>query len=82
MNVKLTLTIEESIILKAKSYAKLNGRSLSDIVESYLKIVSSQSVEEELPLAPITRSLKGSFKADSDFNYEEQLQQALTEKYF
>ncbi len=82
MNVKLTLTIEESVILKAKSYAKLNGRSLSDIVESYLKIVSSQSVEEELPLAPITRSLKGSFKADSDFDYEEQLQQALTEKYF
>jgi len=36
MNTKLTLTIEESIIEKAKSYARKNGRSLSDIIENYL----------------------------------------------
>jgi uncharacterized protein (DUF3820 family) len=37
MNAKLTLTIEQSVIEKAKIYAKSRGRSLSDIIESYLK---------------------------------------------
>ena len=41
MNTKLTLTIEQSIIEKAKKYASGKGRSLSDIIENYLKIIGS-----------------------------------------
>ena len=37
MNTKLTLSIEERVIQQAKEYAKKNGRSLSNIVEEYLK---------------------------------------------
>ena len=37
MNTKLTLTIEQEIINKAKKFAKENNRSLSDIIENYLK---------------------------------------------
>ncbi|MEY2652300.1 MAG: hypothetical protein RLZZ321_1393, partial [Bacteroidota bacterium] len=29
MNIKLTLSVEEEIIVKAKAYAKANGKSLS-----------------------------------------------------
>ena len=39
MNTKLTLTIEDDVIKKAKSYARSKGRSLSDIIENYLKAV-------------------------------------------
>ena len=39
MNTKLTLTIEQAIIEKAKFYAKEKGRSLSDIIENYLKVL-------------------------------------------
>ncbi len=39
MNTKLTLTIEKTLIAKAKQYAKGKGRSLSDIVENYLKVI-------------------------------------------
>jgi len=60
MNTKLTLTIEQSVIEKAKSYAKEQGRSLSDIIENYLKaITSEQQLEEEL--SPSIKSLQGSF---------------------
>jgi hypothetical protein len=52
MNSKLTLTIEKSTIRKAKKYAKLSGRSLSNLVESYLEKltqaeISSLGVPEE-----------------------------------
>ena len=42
MNTKLTLTIEESVIAKAKKYAKDKYRSLTDIIENYLKVLTNQ----------------------------------------
>ena len=42
MNTKLTLTIEQEIIERAKLYAKSKNRSLSDIIENYLKILTKK----------------------------------------
>lgn len=42
MNTKLTLTIEREIIERAKNYAKEKNRSLSDIIENYLKILTKE----------------------------------------
>jgi predicted CopG family antitoxin len=41
MNTKLTLTIEQSVIEKAKKYAKEKERSLSDLIENYLKSLTN-----------------------------------------
>jgi len=40
MSAKLTLSIEEEVIEIAKQYAKKQGRSLSNIVEEYLKSIA------------------------------------------
>ena len=80
MNTKLTLTIEQSIIERAKSYAKEKGRSLSDIIENYLKaITKEEKIEEEL--SPLIKSLRGSFKMPKSFDYKEELSKGLSEKY-
>lgn len=80
MNTKLTLTIEQSVIEKAKSYAKEKGHSLSEIIENYLKaITTEQKLIKEI--SPITKSLRGSFKAPIDFDYKNELSKALSEKY-
>jgi len=80
MNTKLTLTIEQSIIKKAKSYAKEKGRSLSDIIENYLKaITSEQRVIEDI--SPLVNSLRGSFKSPESFDYKKELSKGLSEKY-
>ena len=42
MTTKLTLTIEDKVIDSAKEYAKLKGKSLSHLVENYLKSISSK----------------------------------------
>jgi replicative DNA helicase len=82
MNTKLTLTIEQSIIEKAKKYASERGRSLSDIVENYLKaITKEEDKKREDELTPIVKSLKGTFKAPEDFDYKKELSKSLTKKY-
>jgi hypothetical protein len=81
MNTKLTLTIEQTIIEKAKKYANGKGRSLSDIVENYLKAITKEDNNESIDLTPIVKSLKGTFKAPKSFDYKKELSKRLTEKY-
>lgn len=81
MNTKLTLTIQQSVIQKAKKYASAKGRSLSDIIENYLKIITNESEEKNIELTPTVKSLKGSFKAPENLDYKKELTKRLTEKY-
>ncbi|MFH1320723.1 MAG: DUF6364 family protein [Bacteroidota bacterium] len=81
MNTKLTLTIEQSIIEKAKAYAQKKGRSLSDMIENYLKIVVRDEDSVENEITPIVKSLKGAFKAQKNIDYKEELAKGLSEKY-
>ncbi len=78
MNTKLTLTLDERVINKAKIYARKRGSSLSGIVENYLKAVTKNSVgNTDNELSPLVKSLKGSFTAPSDFDYKKELKDEL-----
>jgi len=81
MKAKITLVIEEEIIEKAKKYARENGRSLSGIIENYLKIITQEEEREHREISPLVKSLKGSFKAPEDFDMEKELTDGLSEKY-
>lgn len=81
MHTKLTLSIEQSLIEKAKLYARGKGRSLSDIVENYLKVLTREDVDVDIEITPIVKSLKGTFKAPEDFDYKKELSKKLSKKY-
>ncbi|MDD7885201.1 DUF6364 family protein [Flavivirga sp. 57AJ16] len=82
MNTKLTLTIEKEIIERAKNYAKEKNRSLSDIIENYLKILTEkEQKDKDKKLNPIVESLKGSFKMPKNMDYKKELKNRLEEKY-
>ncbi len=81
MNTKLTLTIEQSIIEKAKKYARKRERSLSDLIENYLKALTNDEPKNEDELTPTVQSLKGAFKLPKNFNYKKELTDRLSEKY-
>ncbi len=82
MNTRLTLTIDEKIINKAKIYARKKGSSLSGIVENYLKAVTKNSVNDTYQdLSPLVKSLKGSFSTSSGFDYKKELKDELRKKY-
>jgi len=84
MNTKLTLTIEHDIIERAKKYAKGKNRSLSNIIENYLKFLTIKEQEQVLKsksLSPIVKSLKGSFKTSKNIDYKKELRNRLENKY-
>lgn len=53
MNTKLTLTLEQTVIKKAKKYAKDNERNLSDLIENYLKALTKESDANEVELTNV-----------------------------
>ena len=81
MDAKLTLTIEQSVINRAKRYAKTKERSLSDLVESYFKMLTKETTSNDIELTPTVKALKGSFRAPKNFNYKEELTDILSDKY-
>jgi hypothetical protein len=80
MTKKLTLTVEQQIIEQAKSYANKKGRSLSDLIESYLRALVRKE-EKEQELSPEIKKLMGSVKLPKEFDYKKELTKSLTEKY-
>ncbi len=83
MNSKLTLSIDQMVIEEAKKYAKSSGKSLSSIVEEYLKSLAQvEKLDKKKASLKIVQELKGSVKMPKDFqSYKEILQDALIEKY-
>lgn len=81
MNTKLTLTLEDSIIIRAKEYAKNKNRSLSDLISSYLKIITTEDVKSKIEISPKVKSLKGSFNAPKNLDYKKELSKELSKKY-
>jgi hypothetical protein len=83
MLTKLTLTIDQSIILKAKEFAQEKNKSVSRIVEEYLRNISTGETEgiftKDLD-SPITDSLVGMFK-DTGEDYKDMIEKARMEKY-
>jgi hypothetical protein len=80
---KLTLTIEESIIRQAKTYARKKKKSVSRIVEEYLRNLSSGGsnfIDGAELQSPITDTLTGMF-ADTGKDYKKLLEEALQDKY-
>ena len=81
MDTKLTLTVEQSVISMAKLYAKHQERSLSDLIENYLKMLVKNVPKNDIALTPTIRMLKGSFRAPKHFDYKKELTDRLTDKY-
>ena len=81
MSTKLTLTLDKEIIEQAKKYAKGENRSLSNIIENYLKLITKEQKNKNKKLNPLIASLKGSFKAPKDLDYKKELEARLEKKW-
>ena len=81
MDGKLTLNINKDVARRAKVYAKKEGRSLSDLVENYLKLLTKNSAIEDSEYSPRVKALLGSVTLPKDFDYKKELADALIKKY-
>ena len=57
MGTKLTLSIDGAVIRQAKAFARHRRKSLSKLVEEYLRFVSADAGHAQLPrICPISTS--------------------------
>ncbi|MBZ5634112.1 MAG: DUF6364 family protein [Acidobacteriia bacterium] len=61
---KLTLSVDNRVVSRAKQYAKRRGVSVSEMVEAYLSAVA-EPASSATGSAPILRSVRGVLK-DAD----------------
>jgi len=84
MDKKLTLKLNKYVIEKAKEYALSHNKSLSRMVESYLKsLVDKNPVEpeEDIQISPFVKSMQTGVKIPSDFDYKKGYSDYLAGKY-
>jgi len=84
MKKKLTLTINESVSLKAKRLARREGTSVSEMVENYLAEKTSQEQGWKPEKGSWTERLLGSVKLPEDIenaDYKTLKERALQKKY-
>ncbi len=80
MTTKLTLTIEDRVIKTAKKYAQKKGRSLSGLVENYLKALASGD-NSSSEMTPRVKRLRGAIKLPANFNYKSILEDSISKKH-
>ena len=81
MDKKLTLSLNATIIDKAKDYAQSNGISLSRMIENYLSLLTTVEDAEEEAYSPTVTRLIGSVSLPDEFNFKNDYADYLTEKY-
>lgn len=80
---KLTLNISDDVIARAKEYAAKQNRSLSSIIESFLKniTVDKEKIAEDFPISQFVKDLSLSSKLPADFDYKKEMENRYSEKY-
>ena len=82
MDKKLTLSLNQGVIEKAKNYAKQNRTSLSRMIEAYFESLTSQEKDvTEIETTPLVESLSGVIQLPEDFDYNKIRTKYLKEKH-
>ncbi len=81
MDKKLTLSLDATVIEKAKEYAQQRGVSLSKMIENYLSVVTEVEDSEAETFSPTVSRLLGSLHLPANFSEQSSYSDYLTEKY-
>lgn len=84
MDTKLTLKLDKYVIDRAKEYASSQKRSLSGMIEAYLKTLITKDKtqsDNDIEISPFVKSLSTGVKVPADLNYKEAYGDFLAEKY-
>ncbi len=68
---KLTLSVDEQVVQRAKQYAKERGTSVSELVERYLDEISRPLKGFEDP--PVLREIRGILRSGDREDYRQHL---------
>jgi hypothetical protein len=75
MKRKLTLTLDKTVIEKAKIYSKQTGKSLSSMVEMFFEMLTENTNSDRIS------RIAGKFEIPVDFGYKDELRKVLEERH-
>jgi hypothetical protein len=84
MDTKLTLKLDKFVIDRAKEYASSHKKSLSGMIESYLKTLITEDKTQsnnEIEISPFVKSFRTGVKIPADYDYKEAYGDYLAGKY-
>lgn len=82
METKLTLRLNNSVIERAKVYAKSHRISLSKMIETYLdSLTREKKSDRQIQITPLVESLSGVIDLSPDFDFKKEYTDYLIEKY-
>jgi hypothetical protein len=82
VNKKLNLSLSESVIESAKRYAEKNNISLSKLIESYLKALTTNAGESNNEITPLVKSLSGVISLENNFDEKEVYRHHWLKKHY
>jgi hypothetical protein len=81
MTTRLNITVDKTVVEEAKQYAREHGRSLSGLIEEYLKSLISREKKEFEP-GPLVKLLWGSVKPIPEGkDYSELVEEEIFKKH-
>lgn len=84
MDAKLTLKLDKNVIEDAKKYANLHKKSLSRLIEDYLRAINQSTGnknDDDFEISPFVKSMKTNVKLPDDLDYKKEYREFLEGKY-
>ncbi|MBK9318003.1 MAG: hypothetical protein IPM91_03645 [Bacteroidetes bacterium] len=81
MDAKLTLKLNQTVIEKAKQYAKARKTSVSRLIENYLQNITENSPNKKREITPVVKSLSGIIHLPKNHDAKKEYADFLTKKY-
>ena len=80
MQTKLTLSIDKSVVEQAKEFSRRRHKSLSKLIESYLRQVAG-SGQEKPAVTPLVSRLSGLISSYAAAKHKDEYADYLAKKY-
>lgn len=81
MTTKLTLSIDEEIVKKAKRISQFRGKSVSKIIEEYISALPEKELKKAASIREISNMLKEGISIPGDVNYKEFIRENRYQDY-
>lgn len=81
MDAKLTLKLDKETIEGAKRYAEKHQRSLSRLIESYLRSLAEEPQAPYDQITPFIRSISTGVKLPADLDYKKIIAEEILKKH-
>ncbi len=81
MNTKLTLSINEEIVKKAKRISQYRGKSVSKIIEEYFSSLPEKVPKKTASIREISNMLKSGTSIPENLDYKEFIREKRYQEY-